>query len=94
MLYWYDIDWPAAEAVFRRAIASNPNVALARFGLATMLLNQDRLAEGFVQLRLARELDPMSPLVNALEANYLLEAGRVDEARARLQRAFDIAPNF
>jgi TolB-like protein/Flp pilus assembly protein TadD len=93
-LYWHDFDWPAAEATFRHAVASNPNVALARFGLATMLLNQDRLAEGFAQLRLARELDPMSPLINTLEANYLLEAGRVDEAGARLKRAFDIAPNF
>lgn len=93
-LYWYDFDWPAAEAVFRHAIASNPNIALARFGLATMLLNQDRLAEGFAQLRLARELDPMSPLINALEANYLFEAGRTDEAHARLNRAFDIAPTF
>lgn len=93
-LYWFDYDWPGAEAVFRRAMGLNPNVALARFGLATMLLNQDRLAEGFAQLRSARELDPMSPLINTLEANYLFEAGRADEARARLKRAFDVAPGF
>ena len=93
-LYWYDYDWPGAESLFRRAISLNPNVALARFGLATMLLNQDRLPEGFEQLRMARELDPMSPLINALEANYLFEAGRLQEAHTRLQRAFDIAPAF
>lgn len=93
-LYWFDYDWPAAEAVFRRAITLNPNVALARFGLATLLLNQDRLPEGFAQLKTARELDPLSPLINALEANYLFEAGSLPEARARLRRAFDIAPAF
>ena len=36
----------------------------------------------------------MSPLLNALEASYLLDVGRLDEARLRLTRAFDVAPNF
>jgi len=33
-------------------------------------------------------------VLNALEASYLLQAGRRDEALARLNRALDIAPNF
>ncbi len=93
-LYWFDFDWPAAEREFRRALAINPNVATAHFGLATLLLTQDRPDEGFAHMRSARELDPMSPVLNSLEAAYLLAAGRRDEARARLSRAFDIAPNF
>ncbi|MEO8807720.1 MAG: tetratricopeptide repeat protein [Burkholderiaceae bacterium] len=93
-LYYFEFDWPGAEREFRKAVAANPNVAMAHFGLAQLLLTQDRPDEGFVQLRLARELDPMSPFVNALEASYLLASGRRDEARARLNRAFDIAPDF
>ncbi len=93
-LYWFDFDWPGAEREFRRALAINPNVAMAHFGLASLLLNQDRTDEGFAQMRMARELDPMSPVLNTLEAAYLLEAGRRDEARARLNRALDIAPRF
>ena len=93
-LYWFDFDWPGAEREFRRALAINPNVAMAHFGLASLLLNQDRPDEGFAQMRMARELDPMSPVLNTLEAAYLLEAGRRDEARARLNRALDIAPSF
>jgi len=93
-LYWFDFDWPGAEREFRRALALNPNVASAHFGLAGLLLNQDRPEEGFVQMRIARELDPMSPVLNTLEASYLLAAGRRDEAGARLNRALDIAPNF
>jgi len=93
-LYWFDFDWPGAEREFRRALAINPNIAMAHFGLASLLLNQGRTAEGFVQMRTARELDPMSPVLNTLEAAYLLEAGRRDEARARLNRALDIAPRF
>jgi TolB-like protein/Flp pilus assembly protein TadD len=93
-LYWFDFDWPGAEREFRRALAINPNIAMAHFGLASLLLNQDRPDEGFAQMRTARELDPLSPVLNTLEAAYLLEAGRRDEARARLTRALDIAPRF
>ena len=93
-LYFYDYDWAGAEREFRRALASNPNVALAQLGLAMLMLTQDRPDQGFVHLRLARELDPLSPLLNTLEASYLLDAGRLDEARARLNRAFDVAPDF
>lgn len=93
-LYYFEFDWPAAERQFRRALAINPNVAMAHFGLAQLLLTQDRTDEGFVHLRLARELDPMSPFLNALEASYLLARGWREEARTRLNRAFDIAPDF
>jgi DNA-binding winged helix-turn-helix (wHTH) protein/TolB-like protein/tetratricopeptide (TPR) repeat protein len=93
-LYWFDFDWPAAESEFRGALSSNPNAVAAHFGLAMLLLTQDRLDEGFAHMRSARELDPMSPVLNTLEAAYLLDAGRRDEARVRLNRAFDIAPNF
>src|SRR4029077_13157995 len=93
-LYWFDFDWPGAEREFRRSLAINPNVVAARFGRGSLLLNQDRPDEGFAQMRMTRELDPMSPVYNTLEAAYLLEAGRRDEARARLNRALDIAPRF
>jgi len=93
-LYWFDFDWPGAERAFRRALAANPNLAMAHFGLGMMLVTQDRIEEGFHHLRQARELDPMSLVFNTIEAGYLLSGGRLAEARARLVRVFDIAPNF
>jgi DNA-binding winged helix-turn-helix (wHTH) protein/TolB-like protein/tetratricopeptide (TPR) repeat protein len=93
-LYHFEFDWPGAEREFRRALAVNPNVAVAHHGLAQLLMTQDRPDEGFTHLRLARELDPMSPFLNTLEAGYLLARGRREEARTRLNRAFDIAPDF
>jgi tetratricopeptide (TPR) repeat protein len=93
-LYWYDFDWPAAEREFRRALAINPNVVVAHFGLGMLLLTQARPDEGFAHLRSARELDPMSPVINAIEASFLLDAGRRDEARVRLNRALELAPTF
>ncbi|MEO5772044.1 MAG: hypothetical protein ABIQ29_08240, partial [Burkholderiaceae bacterium] len=73
---------------------ANPNVAMAHFGLGMLLVTQDRIDEGLRHLRQARELDPMSLVFNTLEAGYLLDSGRRVEARARLARVFDIAPNF
>ena len=93
-LYYFDFDWAGAEREFRRALSINPNVALAQFGLAQLLLTQDRPTEGFLHLRRARELDPMSPFFNTLEAGYLFASGRRKEGRLRLQRAFDIEPGF
>jgi len=93
-LYWYDFDWPGAERMFRNAMVANPNVALAHWGLAVLLMSQGRVDEGFVHVRLARELDPMSPLFNTGEASFLLDRGLHAQARSRLERAFDIAPKL
>ncbi|HET7528352.1 MAG TPA: winged helix-turn-helix domain-containing protein [Burkholderiaceae bacterium] len=93
-LYWFDFDWAGAEREFRRVLAIKPNVAAAHFGLASLLLNRGQADEGFAQMRMARELDPMSTVLNTLEAAYLFAAGRLDEARTRLNRALDIAPRF
>ncbi|HSW08373.1 TPR end-of-group domain-containing protein [Aquabacterium sp.] len=93
-LYYFEFDWRGAEREFRKALTVNPNVAMAHYGLAQLLLTQDRPDEGFAYLRRARELDPLSPFLNMLEASYLLARGRREEARTRLNRAFDIAPDF
>ncbi len=92
--FWYDFDWSDAEAVFRRALALNDNVVEAHFGLGLLLASLDRVDEGLKHLRWARELDPLSLIINALESAYLFEHGRREEAASRLDRAFQIAPDF
>jgi DNA-binding winged helix-turn-helix (wHTH) protein/tetratricopeptide (TPR) repeat protein len=92
--FWFEFDWPSAERVFRHAIALNPNGAGAHFGLGFLLLTLDRTEEGLAHVRWARELDPMSLIMNTMEAAFLARLGRREEASARLARAFDIAPNF
>jgi DNA-binding winged helix-turn-helix (wHTH) protein/Tfp pilus assembly protein PilF len=92
--FWFDFDWAAAERVFRHALYLNPNVVGAHFGLGFLLLTLDRTDEGVAHVRWARELDPMSLILNAMEAGFLLNMGCRDEAAARLDRAFEIEPNF
>jgi DNA-binding winged helix-turn-helix (wHTH) protein/TolB-like protein/tetratricopeptide (TPR) repeat protein len=92
--FWYDWDWPGAEAHFRRAIQLNPNVVEAHFGLGLLLLTLDRGDEGLRHLQTARELDPASLILNTLEAAFLFARGQRDAANARLARVLDIQPEF
>ncbi|MDN3919136.1 winged helix-turn-helix domain-containing protein [Roseateles violae] len=93
-LYWFDFHWSAAEREFRAALRSNPNSAIAHFGLAQLLLTQDRIDEGLAHMRQTRELDPMSAVFNTLEASFLLDAGRLAEAGRRLDRALEFGPQL
>jgi tetratricopeptide (TPR) repeat protein len=62
--------------------------------LGFLLLTLDRSEEGIAHVRWARELDPMSLIINTMEAGFLLNMGHRDEARDRLARTFEIEPNF
>ena len=92
--FWFDFDWAGAETVFRRALALNANVVEAQFGLGLLLLSLDRPDEGLAHLRSARELDPMSLILNSLESAFLFARGRRLEAATRLDRVFQIEPEF
>jgi TolB-like protein/tetratricopeptide (TPR) repeat protein len=92
--FWYDFDWPGAESKFREALALNANVVEAHFGLGLLLLSLDRPDEGFSHIRWARELDPLSLILNTLEAGFLIDRGQRAEAASRLQRVFEIEPDF
>lgn len=86
--------WADAEASLRRAIQLNPSMAEAHFGLAHLLVSTGRFAEGLAEARHARELDPLSPLINALEAGFLTAAQRPVEAHVALGRALELQPDF
>ena len=90
----YHWNWAGAEASFRRAIEINPSLAEARFVYAAHLVSLGRFDEGLVHARQARELDPLSPLINTLEGGFLGAAHQPDEARAQLERALELQPDF
>ena len=92
--FWYEWDWPAAEQTFRKAIALNPNVAEAHLGLGQLMMATGRAGEGLQHAQRARELDPLSPIVNTLETWLLSVLGRDEEAQSRLQRVLAIDPDF
>ncbi|HKV66311.1 MAG TPA: tetratricopeptide repeat protein, partial [Rhodanobacteraceae bacterium] len=92
--FWYDWDWPAAEAAFKRGIALQPNFVDLHFGYAALLSNLGRNDEALRESQRARELDPTSPLYVALEASFVAYAGHDDEARQQLQGVLRAHPGF
>jgi adenylate cyclase len=89
----YDWDWVGGEAQFRRAIALNPNSAVAYLAyaahLATVRRNDEAIAAG---LR-ARELDPLSTRINAVLAATFYCTRRYDEAIAASQKGLEVDAN-
>jgi len=55
---WEAWDWLGAEEGFRRAVALNPNNAIAHDRLGSVLYVMGRLDEGWKEFQIAQELDP------------------------------------
>lgn len=92
--FYYDWDWPASEAHYRKALALDGADFSARLGYAHLLSNTGRAAEALEQVDHALALDPHSPLAGTLKSQFLLHAGREPEARAQLQATLANAPGF
>jgi tetratricopeptide (TPR) repeat protein len=90
----FDWDWAGAEAEYTRAIALNANYVTARQWYGEFLSYQGRHDESVMQLSRARDLDPLSPVVNDSLANALLHARRYDEALLQIERTLAIEPGF
>jgi serine/threonine-protein kinase len=93
-IFWYDWNWQAAEKQYLRALEIDPNNAEAHFGYAHLLSNTARHEQAIAEIKLSRELNPVSLVTNALEGQILSFAGRSDEALDRLNRTIDLNPNF
>jgi len=90
---YYDWDFPAAESVFKKAIILNPGYAGAHQQYAKYLRIMGRFDESIVEIKRARELDPL-PLGTYAEAIaiYLL-LGMYDEALEQYQKSVEIDPD-
>ncbi|MBZ5536549.1 MAG: protein kinase [Acidobacteriia bacterium] len=88
---WY---FKGAEKEFRRAIALNPNYATARQWYAQFLSTMGRHAEAFDQIRQARELDPLSLIIQTSVGNTLLKARLYDQGIEQLEKAIEMDRNF
>ncbi len=84
---YYEWDWRAAEAEFRRAIELRPNYADAYFSYSRFLASRRRFDEAIAQLGRAVELDPLSVSLQANRALLDYFAGRYGEAETRLRDA-------
>jgi TolB-like protein/DNA-binding winged helix-turn-helix (wHTH) protein len=91
---WYDWDWAGAEREFQRALELNPNDALGRNWHGGYLSLRGRHDEAIAEHERARDLDPLSLIVNTNLARALYWARRYDEAVAQARRTLALDPRF
>jgi serine/threonine-protein kinase len=94
MALWYEWDWTAAEAGYRRALALNPGDAWARGCYGWFLLNRRRFDECGAAIRQALASDPLSPMLYGFAVGLHAACRRNDEALADFRRAVELAPTF
>lgn len=91
---YYDWDWVEAEREFHRALALNPNYATGHHWYSVYLTATGRPQEALAEIERARQLDPLSLVINTdigFEAYY---TGHYDEAIHQLRTVLAANPNF
>ena len=90
----YDWDWDGAEREFKKALELNPKYAPAYQWYASCLAILGRHDEAVVAAAKAKELDPLSLIVNAHLGRMFYYAGRYDEAVEQFQKILAHDPKF
>jgi TolB-like protein/DNA-binding winged helix-turn-helix (wHTH) protein/Flp pilus assembly protein TadD len=94
VLYRYQWDWEGAEREFQRSLELDPNFAEGHRAYAIYLATVRRNEEAVAQARRARELSPLSPIINVELGGTLVSVGRYDEAIQQVHKALEIDPKF
>lgn len=90
----YEWNWSKAELLLREAIALNPNDATAQQWLGEMFCHTSRFDECSRQLRIAFELDPLSPVLRMQQGSPALFSGDFASANALYIEATRISPEY
>lgn len=90
----YEWDWTGAEKEFKRAIDLNPNSATAHLWYGDFLSNTGRLEQGLSETRKARELDPLSLIINTTLGWEFYLSQQYDQAVEQLRNVLEIDQKF
>lgn len=91
---FYSGNSPAAEKEFKRAIELNPNYATAHHWYSNFLATQERDEESLREIKIAANLDPVSPIINATLGEHFYYARNYDEALAQLNQTIELDDSF
>ena len=88
-------NWAKAEREFLKALAGNPNDALARVWYAHLLMALHRSNEAQTQAQLASDLDPLNPFIQIMYSLALLDTDDCEAALAPVEKVLASDPeNF
>jgi serine/threonine protein kinase/tetratricopeptide (TPR) repeat protein len=91
---FYHLESDGVESEFRRAIELDPGYATALHWYALSLAAQGRKEESLTEIRLARELDPRSLIINANVGWCYYVAGDWDRAIEEEKNTLRLGPGF
>jgi tetratricopeptide (TPR) repeat protein len=92
--FLYGWDFVAAEREFQRALELDPKWAGGHGGYGLLLTAMNRIDEAIAELKLAQELNPLSPIHNAAIARPYYNARRYAEAIAQSRRTLELDSTF
>jgi len=91
---YQDWDWSGGEREFQRAIALNPDYAIAHLWYGWTLANTGRFEESIRESKRALELDSLSTETNWFLACVYLFTRHYDQAIDQYRKALELDPNF
>jgi tetratricopeptide (TPR) repeat protein len=91
---YFDRDWARAEREFRRAIDLNPNYANGHHWYAEFLSLVGRHDLAIAESERARELDPLSNIINTWVGSRYFFARQYDKALEQYRGAVEMDPTF
>jgi TolB-like protein/Flp pilus assembly protein TadD len=92
--FWYDWDFTGAESEFRRAIELNLDYATAHHWYGEFLGLMGRFDDGFKELKVAQQIDPLSAIINTDLGKLLLLARQPNQAVEQLQKTLELDPKY
>jgi Flp pilus assembly protein TadD len=92
--FCYEWDHESAERHFLRAIELKPSYSTAHQWYALSLTAQGKYDEAMEQVREARDLDPLSGIINSLVSVPYYYSRRYDEALQQLRTTAELEPNL
>lgn len=90
----FDHDWAGAEREYRRAVELNPNYATAHQWYGEYFSLRGRFDESLVEMKIARDLDPLSLVIIKDMGEVYYHARKYDQAIGFYRKALDMDPHF
>lgn len=91
----YSWNWTSAERLFQRVFDAIPSYAIAHQAYAVMcLVPQSRLDESISELKIAKQLDPLAPWLNAQLGFVYYLSRRYEDAIAQLHSTIELDDCF
>lgn len=90
----YEWDWTGAEASFQKALRLSPIYPTAHQWHGEFLASMGSFDQGLAELKRARDLDPLSLIINTNLGITFYWARRYDLAIEQLKDSIELEPNF